>query len=308
MLARLDRLIAHIRLGTLGARLAGLLREYKRSRDAKRWNSMASKQEYLEVKINRNVRMNLYFDSELSRYIYLNDYEWQERKFINAFLERGDIFVDVGANIGLYTLIGSNCVGKNGHVFAFEPTSMSYHRLLKNIELGSNGNVTALQVALSDTTHQAKLTVSLDGYDAWNSLASPSAGTHFSEEVVECDTWDSFAQSNGLVGNVNLMKIDVEGWEAKVLTGASECLSRDDAPVLMVEFTDENANGAGTNCKNLFLHLTSLGFKVFKYDAEFNRLIPESIRDFYGYVNLIACKDAELVSSRLSKHAFRDLF
>jgi FkbM family methyltransferase len=310
MITRIRRLFAYLREGSICSFLAWLWLRRKRKIDINarpkriaNWKTQASNQGYLDVELQRNVRIFLYFDSELSRQIYLNAFEWRERRFVNAFLERGDIFVDVGANIGLFTVIGSHCVGKTGHVFAFEPTSLSFQRLVRNIELGNNDNVTALQVALSDRTHQAKLTVSLDGYDAWNSLTSPTAGNNFSEELVECDTWDSFARNNGLVDNVNLIKIDVEGWENRVLSGASECLSRDDAPVLLVEFTDDNAKRAGTSCKELFLHLESLGFEIFEYDAVYNRLLPEPMREHYSYSNLIACKNAERVSLKLSKHA-----
>src|SRR3989442_993718 len=84
-----------------------------------------------------------------------------------------------------------------------------------------------------------QMILSFDGHDAWNTLAHPTAGKLFARETVPCMTWDELAKEHHLVGKVAMMKIDVEGWESAVLQGASETLSRPDAPVLQVEFTDQ---------------------------------------------------------------------
>jgi hypothetical protein len=96
-----------------------------------------------------------------------------------------------------------------------------------------------------------------------------------------------------------MVKIDVEGWESRVLSGGIVTLSRSDAPVLQVEFTEENARQAGTSCRELYEQLVRLGYTLFTYDKKSNSLFPDALRDNYPYLNLIACKNYEHVTNRL---------
>ena len=205
--------------------------------------------------------MRLYPDDKLSELIYCDDFERQERDFLKAFLRPGDFFVDVGANIGLFTLIAAKYVGDRGRVYAFEPCLKTYRYLLANVRLNGFKNVSPYKAALSDETVERHMTVSLDGYDAWNSLAKPIDGTNFSTETVSCVTWDNFAGEHDLNGRVTMMKIDVEGWENRVLAGGYQNLSRADAPVLQVEFTQRAAESAGSSCTALYEALERFGYQ-----------------------------------------------
>ena len=73
------------------------------------------------MRLQPGLKIRLYGDSELCRLIYLGNFEATERAFLNHFLRPGDVFVDVGANIGLFTLIAAARVGPAGRVVAFEP-------------------------------------------------------------------------------------------------------------------------------------------------------------------------------------------
>ena len=300
-MSRIYRTLVHLHEGTLINRLKVKSREYIRNRRRIWWESQIGKREHIKTKIQPGVRMRLYFDSKLSQLIYCEDFGWQERQFLNAFLMPGDVFVDVGANIGLFTLIAANIVGNTGHVYAFEPCAKTYKRLLANVQLNRLTNVSCYQLALSDEETQTDMAISLDGYDAWNSLAQPIAGNSFIVEKINCTTWNKFAQENNLVGRVTMMKIDVEGWELHVLKGGYDTLSRTDAPILQVEFTEEASKSAGSSCAELYHMLEELGYQMFIYDAKLKRLIPDPIREAYPYLNLIATKQPEQIYSRLRK-------
>lgn len=236
---------------------------------------------------------------ELSRLIYCEDFEWQERRFLNTFLEPGDIFVDVGANIGLYTVIAAHLVGPAGHVFAFEPSPKTFERLRTNVELNGFANVSCHQLALSHQSGQTLLNVSLDGHDAWNSLARPIAGSTFGVQTITGIQWDAFAREHRLTGQVTMMKIDIEGWETRMLQGACETLARPDAPVLQVEFTDQACQAAGSSCARVYGMLEEFGYQMFVYDGFLKRLIPEPLRETYPYLNVIAAKRPADVTARL---------
>jgi FkbM family methyltransferase len=243
--------------------------------------------------------MNLYFDSILSQAIYCGNFEWKERQFVSDYLKEGDTFVDVGANIGLFTLIASNKVGEKGKVYSIEPCSKTYSRLVKNVELNGLINVKCLQIAVSDNTGEVTMNVSLDGYDAWNSIATPTAGVAFACETVRASSLDDFVKENDLWGRVVLMKIDVEGWESHVLSGGKEFFSRKDAPVLQVEFTDEASRSAGSSCQSLYRQIEALGYQMCIYDVKSRMLVPDPLRDSYPYLNLFAVKEYNKTNLRL---------
>jgi FkbM family methyltransferase len=306
MMTRIQRGLTYLRDGTLPERLRWKWDAYieRRRGNAKRkriawWESQIGKREYLEVRIEHRVRLRLWFDSQLSKLIYCGDFEQREREFLRAFLKPGDVFIDVGANIGLFTLIAAHRVGPAGQVYALEPCSVAYQRLLASVRLNHFDHVSCHKLALSDRVGQSVMTISLDGFDAWNSLGQPSAGGSFAVETVDCKTLDAFAQAHNLVGCVTMIKIDVEGWEDRVLVGGREMLSRKDAPVLQVEFTDQNAQLTGSSCKQLYHTLEDLGYQMFIYDAKSKRLIPDPLRESYPYLNLIAAKQPERIVARL---------
>jgi hypothetical protein len=77
-------------------------------------------------------------------------------------------------------------------------------------------------------------------------------------------------------------------------------LSEQNAPVLMVEFTDENARNANTNCRNLYSALNLLGYEIFEYIVDENILKPHFVKDYYPYQNLLAIKNLQRVQERLT--------
>jgi FkbM family methyltransferase len=264
-----------------------------------RWASVAGRPYGFVIKLQPGVKMRLYGDSELCRLIYCRYFEATERAFLNSFLRPGDVFVDVGANIGLFTLIAAACVLPAGRVVAFEPAARTYARLAENVRLNEFVNVDCVKMALSDHSGHLNLIQSLDGFDAWNSLAGTTMGKRLSEEKVEVVGWDRYAKEHDLIGRVTMMKIDVEGWESRVLAGGKEALTRADAPVLQVEFADEAAKAAGSSCRSLFECLENFGYQMFVYDASKGELVPEGLRKQYPYLNLIAAKNPEFVNARL---------
>jgi len=289
-MSKIQRAFVHWQRGTLLGRSKQELLRFRKELRSLHWKFAISRRPYIEKRIRSDVRMRLFPDSRLCREIYCGVFELKEQEFLQLFLRPGDVFIDVGANIGLFTLIAGRRVTQSGHVYAFEPYDRSYQRLLVNVELNKLSNVSCVQLALSDDAAQLDLNVSLDGYDAWSSLGLPTVGGVPLKCPVNTVTWDAFAEMHGLVGRVAMMKVDVEGWETRVLAGGWEMLARGDAPVLQVEFGDEVSRSAGTSCAQLYRALKDLGYQMFTYDAASKCLVPEPLRESYYYVNLIATK------------------
>lgn len=251
-------------------------------------------------KLPLGVHIKLFPDSKLSELIYIGWFESAELTFLRKFLRNEDVFIDVGANIGLFTVLAARIVGDSGRVYSFEPCSKSFLRLKENIALNGYHNVSCHQTALSDRSGDATLTVSLDGFDAWNSLGKPSEGQSFATEVVDCCTLDEFAQDNELFERVQLMKIDVEGWEYFVLAGGKKLLSSEKAPILLVEFTDANCLQSGKTCEDVYRQLESCGYQMYEFNPSTNVLRGSPLQKGYAYSNLIAIKNLQIVTDRLA--------
>jgi FkbM family methyltransferase len=259
------------------------------------WNAFFANQDIksMEYEIQRDAWMKLYPDDWLSNIIYCGYFELDERAFLNKFLRKGDVFIDIGANIGLYSIIAARRVGDTGRVYSFEPCTKTYNRLQANVQLNKYSNVICEKYAVSDKQQNQEMNVSLDHHDAWNSLTRPTSGNHFTSEMVHSLRLDDYTRDQQLIGRVRMIKIDVEGWEAHVLSGGMDYFSRQDAPLLQVEFNDDALEAAGTSCKELYDLLESFGYQMFLYSAKKNKLIKESgkERDRYDGANLIATKN-----------------
>src|SRR5580658_2166312 len=94
--------------------------QFEHQRRIEQWQEIQNRGETVTIEVQPGVWLELFSDSDLCRLIYIGGYEETERKFLSAFLRSGDVFVDVGANIGLYSMIVAKIVGQRGFVHAFE--------------------------------------------------------------------------------------------------------------------------------------------------------------------------------------------
>lgn len=263
------------------------------------WESLFNDADNFVFDLDNEIRTILFKDSKLCKLIYFGFYE-NEFAFLRKYLKEGDVFFDIGANIGLYSLFASKIIGDNSKVFAFEPTPDTFERLQKNIRLNKLTNIKPYNIGLSSEKSELDLHISKDGYDAWNSFALLDELTESETLKVNVDTIDSFIQTNNIV-HVDLVKIDVEGWEKYVLKGATDLLKMDNSPVFLIEFTEENAFAAGYYLGEIYDFMTDLGYYWYSYDKDSNNLIKEMKKLHYPYENLIAIKNLKKCLKRISE-------
>jgi FkbM family methyltransferase len=184
--------------------------------------------------ISEWVQMRIFFDR------FIPTYDVDELAFVNQCLREGDVALDVGAQIGLYTLTFSKAVGASGRVFSFEPDPRNRERLLGNAALNDFArNVTLVPVALSDSAGQATFYRSSNlGHSSMN--AAVATESRVDEIRVETTTLDAYCRQASLE-RVRLAKIDVEGHETAVLSGARETLARHAIDFIMMEYVAERA-------------------------------------------------------------------
>lgn len=150
----------------------------------------------------------------------IGDFEPDKRRFITGVLRPGGTFVDIGVNKGDYALLAATCVGPSGRVVAIEPEPANCTWVRRSIEANGFGNIELIEAAADERAGTAELFIGKKS--GWHSLV-PGAGA--SGETLEVATLALDAiDSGGLAPD--LIKIDVEGVEHRVLAGASDTVDR----------------------------------------------------------------------------------
>lgn len=249
------------------------------------WNKLFYGKDFFEFNLYDSVRINLFKDSILSRLIY-DGFEKEETDYLFKILKKGDIFIDIGANIGLFSLLASKIVENEGKVLCFEPAPLTFTKLVENININNFKNIEARNIGLSEKNGELTFYVSNNGYDAWNSFAPSKDDKLESTIQVRVSTLD-FELKDIDKSKIKLVKIDVEGWEKFVLLGGRDFLI-EYSPEVMIEFTEENTFNAGYSVYDIYDIMTNFGYTW--YRIENGKLVIEEKKLHYPYNNLIAIK------------------
>lgn len=199
---------------------------------------------------------------------FFGTYEAEVRNIINKALSKGFVAFDVGANVGWHTLLMAKGVGKEGHVLAFEPNPGVYDCLKENIAFNNLSQVIVSDLALSDN----------DGELYFNAPPSSSIGAgagHIINNVdssnveqkikVKTKKLDTIFSTMNL-SRLDLIKIDVEGWEWNVLEGAKETLKRY-RPYIIFEYDAKyiiRSGGISGNLDKLFSDLSYSIYRIYR--------------------------------------------
>ncbi len=179
----------------------------------------------------------------LDRTIYYNGtYEAGTIAVLKGLLRPGDLFLDIGSNIGLMSLVASQAVGESGQVIAFEPQPDTFAVLKKNVDLNRCANVITVNEAIGAAAGQATIYSNLQRTASASLIPLDDEITTVQQTNIE--SLSDFVSSHH-VKSIRMMKIDVEGWELEVLKGAEKILAQADAPALCVEYSHLHANQGG---------------------------------------------------------------
>jgi FkbM family methyltransferase len=192
------------------------------------------------------------------QFIYVTgDYEPYTARVMAALLAPGDVAVDVGANIGFFTLLASRRVGDAGEVFAFEPAPRPRQRLVENLRLNAARNVVVGEAAVCEREGEEAFYEGPPDRQGLSSLRVLEDASRVTR--VRAGRLDDLL---GGVRAVSLVKIDVEGAEYRVLEGMAGRLDRD-RPDLIVEITDEFLGAQGHSAGLLRDRLLGLGYAMY---------------------------------------------
>jgi FkbM family methyltransferase len=184
-------------------------------------------------------------------YCGLNDFE--DMSFLIHYLRAGDVFVDVGANIGAYTVLASAAAGAKS--YAFEPSPAALAPLRSNIALNQISDRVSIEPYAIGRL-PGRVTISTDGPSAMHHIES---GSSRSSSTVEMRTLDSYHLHPAI------LKIDVEGYEAEVLAGAMETASQPNLIAILAENSDDSGK-YGDGILSVADFMTRHGFTPVTYD------------------------------------------
>jgi len=203
-----------------------------------------------------------------STYVLLEQHDWfeDELRFLRRFLRPGQVVIDIGANVGVYSLSLARCVGPGGAVWAFEPATEPAALLARSIELNATPWVRLQRQALSD--HSGSGWLHQPGRSELNTLvATPAGPTVTAGEAVEITTLDACLDQHGW-SRVDLLKIDAEGQEERILNGGQRFFATL-APLVLFEI-----KAGETLHLELIERFARLGYRCFRLVPGLDALLP----------------------------------
>lgn len=215
------------------------------------------------------LRPGQYFDQRL--YLW-GSWEDDIRRCLTALIRPGDTFVDVGAHVGYFTLMGSRLVGETGKVFAFEPVSESRASLCENLCINHVKNVTVHSCALWESEQMLSIQRTNPRNDSTIRLRPQRLRDSY---AVPAMTLDQVLKGEN---NIHFLKIDVEGDELRVLKGFSKHLASSNETLILCEITESLLRQVSDSVELLCQWLAHWGYKPFFIDSPCLELAtPEAI-------------------------------
>ena len=216
---------------------------------------------------------------EALRRVYIDSQDSLSRA-LHQFLTKGDVFLDIGANIGLYSLIAASKVFPEGTVYAFEPDPINFRFLKRNVELNKCGDViSSQQIALGEEANPSGVTFYVSpisgGGGEESSLIASGPNTH--AVTVPLDTLDNFCFQQKI--SPRFIKIDTEGAELPIIHGGAEII-KSTRPILAVEYHGGKCQEFGYTVPELWACIESMNYRqtyLMKGEGEYfmTRCIPE---------------------------------
>lgn len=216
------------------------------------------------------------------RAIWLQAEEWDELIYLSRKLRPGEVFIDVGANIGLWTLVAASVVGRTGRVISFEPNPATHRKLQDNVSLNQRGDIVCpIRAAVSEVAGQVAFRCELD-HNVSSIASRPGEGVIEVSAVALDDAVLSVSSVDRIAG----MKLDTEGHELSALRGASEILGQS-APWLIVEFNSDLVGSRRLRDWPVYTHLTVRGYSAFRYGRSGDERAVDGEFEVRGYCNIL---------------------
>jgi FkbM family methyltransferase len=194
----------------------------------------------------------------MQRRFYYHCFEARELAFLERWLRGGDRLIDIGAHVGLFSLLGARLVGANGRVDAFEPVPATYNRLLRNAALNNYSCLHPQRAAVTDHSGAVSLGIPEDRLVGY-SVSDFSIGATLSAVDAPAVTLDEYVDDDI---PVRLLKIDAEGSERDILVGAKRLLEDMPPAAILLELNHATLTAHGTSTAEVMSILSDAGYEL----------------------------------------------
>lgn len=220
-------------------------------------------------KVHRDgVLYHLDLQKLIDMHIYLDSWEPWNIEVLKRILSSGDIVIEAGANIGAHSLIMGNLIGPNGRLYAFEPTNYAFEKLDYLIKLNSLGSViTPERTVLSNHSGELPITSMVSEF----MLFSTSDGVGEDISSSQVTSIDNYVLLNNIC-SLKLIKIDVDGYDFKVLSGALNSIANF-RPIIMIELADFTLKRQGDSINDIINFLHSQNYVGYYLSSPFGKNI-----------------------------------
>lgn len=232
-----------------------------------------------------NTKMTCYLP-EGNTFYYYGFCEANVTNFLLRYLEEGMTFIDVGAHVGIYSMLGSELVGTTGQVHSFEPTPWTFELLKKNTS--GLSNVTLNNLAIASTARTLTFADYGPGYGAYNSAhkdAAGSIGRTAQTKEIDSISLDDYCLNKDL--KPDILKVDAEGFEFEVLLGSTSLLEKSptkNRPLLLMEVA--NGDTWAENRTQSFTFLNERDYVPYEI-LNSGMLRVHELKETYQYENLL---------------------
>lgn len=210
------------------------------------------KSDYTEIEGRK-----MYLDKNDSLKLSLYPYAAEQTAFFKKHVKKGDVVLDLGANIGYFTCLFAQLVGDSGKVFAFEPEPNNFKILKKNVEINGYTNVTIEQKAVSDKNGTIQMYLSNSPKD--HRIYNPQDNRDSIE--IECITLDDYFKD--LDVNIDFVKSNVQGADFGAFQGMSSLVQKSKSHIIMaLEYSPALLKGFGSDPSDFLDKLIANNFKL----------------------------------------------
>lgn len=213
-----------------------------------------------DLTINNGVARGVKFNSgESSTEFVLGTYELPIQQAFAARLRSGDVFYDIGANVGFFTIVAAKLVGETGKVYAFEPGSKNAAQIRHNAQMNNFSQVEVIEKAVSHTSGTGKLL--LAQYSGGHALSTADAPPDLAGSMeVYLVAIDDLVEA-GKILPPTVIKLDVEGAEVDALRGMTQTI-KTHKPTIVYEVDDGEAESFQQKNREIANLIKSLGYKI----------------------------------------------
>jgi len=220
----------------------------------------------------------MFLDPKDSLRLSVHQHEPYETEILKKEIKPGDTVVDVGAHIGYYTLLFSKLVGPSGKVFSFEPAPQNFSILEKNINFNSCKNVILINKAVGNQPGLAKIHLTPSTGD-FNFVDTKEDKQELELPII---TLDGYFSSRGNT-QIDFIKMDIEGYEPRALSGMKNILLKTPKMKMLVEFYPKMLRKAGCNPSDLLKFIFEAGFKIYAIQDKVGSMVPMKIEDLLRF-------------------------